>query len=334
MISDKLIYKKLTGEISPEENIEFDKWLAESDENELLFRRMKDVWHDGPFTPRIKGQENTYKIITGKIKDSRAYSQDGKVREIQRRSYPWYRIAVIIILFATVLSVFYLNQSSDEHQQASSSAITTKSNPAGQKTRINLPDGSICWLNSESEIQYQENFSDSARDIYLKGEAYFEVAKNEQKPFRVHTASMTVRAIGTVFNINSFPGGSVETVTLAEGRIAVEFENASYPEVMPGEAVEFNTQTKQSVKLQVDVDRHTCWKDGELVFDEDNLSGIILKMERWYGVEITVHGEIPKDLRFKGRFKNQLLENVLVSMQYGQKFDFRIDGKNVEIMFN
>jgi len=208
-----------------------------------------------------------------------------------------------------------------------------KINPAGQKTRISLPDGSVCWLNSESEISYLPNFVGDKREIHIKGEAYFEVAKDAKKPFDVHTPTMVITALGTAFNVSSFPNSSTETVALIEGKIAVKCENDFYPAVLPGEAVSFNKTSLSSIKKPV-VEDYSEWKDGVLRFDEANYQTILLKLERWYGVNLTVVGTPPSDLRYKAIFKDEILTNILESMKYGHDFEFEIDGKNVKIMFN
>ena len=218
----QLLNIKLTGELNLSEEKEFNNWLTESSENELLFRRMLDVMQKGQFTPRIKGQQTTFKKISRQLDfKERIYEYESYNQPINKWKR-WYRVAAAIIFLLAAISIFYfLIPSPGSEQEIVQAEMILKNNPAGQKTRINLPDGSVCWLNSESEIKFYSNFSDSTRNIYLIGEAYFEVTKDKNRPFKVQAPTMTITALGTAFNISSIPEEGNEIVALIEGRISV-----------------------------------------------------------------------------------------------------------------
>ena len=331
----QLLNIKLTGELNLSEEKEFNNWLTESSENELLFRRMLDIWQKGQFTPRIKGQQATFKKISRQL--------DFKERIFEYESYNqpidkwkrWYRVAVAIIFLLAAISIFYfLIPSPGSEQEIVQAEMILKNNPAGQKTRINLPDGSVCWLNSESEIKFYSNFSDSTRNIYLIGEAYFEVTKDKNRPFKVHAPTMTITALGTAFNISSFPEEENELVALIKGRISVNCKDKFYNEVLPGEAISFNKEKDSSERLEIARNEAIAWKNGIINFNEETYKTIFSKLERWYGVKISITGNPPAHLKYKASFKNELLVNILESIRYGHDFNYKIDGKNVKIMFN
>lgn len=330
----QLLHRRLTGEINQSEELEFQKLMHATPENELLFHRMEDVYLKGVFSPRVKGQKSTFDRLSNQLDFEEGVSYE----TFKRKSRIWrkrYFVVAIFIFLLTTASIFYLSTSeSNVQQEVAKSEMIQKVNPAGQKARINLPDGSVCWLNSESEIQFLSNFSDSSRNIYLRGEAYFEVAKDKNRPFRVHAPSMTITALGTVFNVNSFPDESMEMVTLIEGKISVRCEDTFYGEVLPGVAIGYDKHVNISDKFEVNPIEAIGWKSGVLNFDDETYETVFFKLERWYGVKITTSGHIPVDLKYKASFQNELLTNVLESMRYGEKFDFKIDGKNVEIKFN
>ena len=330
-----LIHKKLSGEISQREINDFKNWLDESPDNKLLFGRLKDAWENTTYEPRVKGQQSTFKRISRQLDFEEDVTPVTNLPGPTGNSRIWYKIAAAIIVLFTISAIAFFNKEYFNRQEAEpTSVFVEKSNPPGQKTRISLPDGSVCWLNSESSISYLSNFSDTTRDIYLKGEGYFEVAKNLDKPFRVHTPTMSVTALGTIFNLTSFPEDQMETVALVEGKISVECTDGNFPEVIPGEAVQFDRNNQSSSKTEVDTDRFVAWKNGELIFDQDNFNSIKTKLERWYGVNITVVGEPSSELKYAAKFRNELLINVLRSMSYGNDFEYMIDGKNIQIMFN
>jgi len=329
---NQLLNNKLTGEINQFEETEFQNWLKESSDNELHYRRMHDAWVNDKRTPWVKGQKSTFERISKQL-DFEENINSNETRVNTTSWKVWHKMTAVIALVLGMTAVFYTTVVLNQPNEMATTEMVHKINPAGQKTRISLPDGSVCWLNSESEISYLPNFVGDKREIHIKGEAYFEVAKDAKKPFDVHTPTMVITALGTAFNVSSFPNSSTETVALIEGKIAVKCENDFYPAVLPGEAVSFNKTSLSSIKKPV-VEDYSEWKDGVLRFDEANYQTILLKLERWYGVNLTVVGTPPSDLRYKAIFKDEILTNILESMKYGHDFEFEIDGKNVKIMFN
>lgn len=332
---DELLNRKLSGELGQTEEEYFQGWLKESPENELHYRRMHDAYLNAQMVPRVRGQNSTFDRISKQLDFEEDIHVDQPI-EIRRTNWRiWYGVAAVFVCLVALSMLFYSKPGTlNTVQQSMYSEMIVKTNPPGQKTRVILPDGSVCWLNSDSEIRYLSNFTNSARDIYLKGEAYFEVAKDKNKAFRVHSPSMTVTALGTIFNINSFRDYGEETVALVEGKISVECKDNFYPEVFPGEIVSYSETSEKSAKSFSDVDEFVGWKNGILKFDEVSFTTIFSKLKRWYGINLTINGTPPSDLKYKAIFKNEMLVNVLESLSYGHEFEYQIDGKNVKIRFN
>ncbi|NJN25102.1 MAG: FecR family protein [Cyclobacteriaceae bacterium] len=328
----QLVDKELTGNISEVEKATLETWRKKSATNERAYRRLHNVWHNAQPSISIKGQKASWEKLSHRID----FSDHPLIEEYKKDPFRFRSLfkyaAAIALAISTFYIIAYFNASPETTVATSQNEWVIKNNPAGQKSGINLPDGSVCWLNSESEIRYLSNFTDSARDIYLVGEAYFEVAKDKSKPFKVSTASMEVVALGTVFNISSFPEDLAETVALVEGKIAVEYKG-EHVEVMPGESVKFDKTRETLEKATIDVQETIAWKNGTLQFNEETYETIFSKLERWYGVNITISGDMPSRLRYKSKFKDESLENVLESIRYGHDFQYELNGKDVEIMF-
>ena len=213
-----------------------------------------------------------------------------------------------------------------------------KSTPKGAKSTITLKDGSTVVLNSESTISYSSNFGDSIREITLVGEAFFEVTKNPNKPFIVKSSNVTTTALGTSFNISSYPECRNVTVSLATGKVKVnqfhaDSQATSYF-LIPGEQIKYQKSTQSFLKSRNKDDEAFLWKDGILSFNQAALPQITQKLERWYGVKIEV-AILPKSLvDYDGIFNNQSMSNVLKAMSFSLNFDYTIEEKNVKIMFN
>lgn len=208
---------------------------------------------------------------------------------------------------------------SDEQAASSAGAETTEikyatnrlSIPRGGEYQLVLPDGSRVWLNSETELSYTVPFGPGERHVNLKGEAYFEIASNKDKPFVVATASQKIEVLGTHFNVSAYTDDQSTVTTLVEGRVKVEYTKGDKsPEVKflkPSDQLVLNTSTFEAEINQVDTDAYTAWKDGRFVFKSETLESMLHKVSRWYDVQVDIKDESLKQIRFTGnipRYKN------------------------------
>jgi transmembrane sensor len=205
-----------------------------------------------------------------------------------------------------------------------------KENPAGQKSQLKLPDGTMVWLNSMSSLSYYEKFSDTLRLICLQGEAFFEVAESEV-PFVVQTGNLETHVLGTAFNIDYYHNDEVR-VSLVSGKALVMNEVGSMV-LDPGEQIQYRSSNQVLIKKPFDMARVAGWKDGVLFFDNADLMDVVNSLERWYGVTITIVGNPSSAWAYQGIFNNQSLEVVLQRLSFSKEFDFLIEDKNVLIKF-
>jgi len=175
--------------------------------------------------------------------------------------------------------------------------------PKGGEFQIQLADGSRVWLNSETELRYPVNFTAEKRRVFLKGEAYFEVAKNAQIPFVVTTsAGIDVKVLGTKFNVASYENDEQVTTTLAEGSVEVGDEKGSV-RLKPEEQALF-CKGDRSLRVQkVDVGMYLAWKDGKFIFEEQSLEQIMKQLQRWYEMSVFYTNEEVKQYTFSGDLK-------------------------------
>jgi transmembrane sensor len=189
------------------------------------------------------------------------------IRQYIYRNWDWWvKIAATFLILIFSISILFNNK---KFIPLPSDAITvTKVNPAGQKLTFKLPDGTIVTLNSESEINYTDGFGDNVRFVNLKGEAYFNVAHNEEKPFIVKTGDIATEVLGTSFNVHAFPDENTMTVAVVEGKVKVIMENeyASHIILEPREKLTINRSTYHSIKTGFDHTAEVGWKDGILFF--------------------------------------------------------------------
>jgi len=189
--------------------------------------------------------------------------------------------------------------------------INIISTPRGGKYQVSLPDGTRVWINAASSLKYPYAFAKNERSVELEGEAYFEVAKDKNRPFRVMTSRQTVEVLGTHFNINSYSDEAYIKTTLVEGRVKVKSASQSIA-LLPGEQSQLvRDNNRISISKQVDLERETAWKNDLFSFDNDDLQTVMRQISRWYDVDIIYKGRITKETYTGEIPRNSRLSEVL-----------------------
>lgn len=187
--------------------------------------------------------------------------------------------------------------------------------PKGAEYHLVLADGSEIWLNSESTLRYFVNDTDAERVVYLQGEAYFKIAKNEKKPFKVISGDHVVKVLGTEFNINAYAGESLIYTTLLEGSVDVGvLDSPGGHQVLSerGRQSAYNPTNKGISIRRVDPRVYTAWKDGYFVFNYSTLREVIHQLSRWYDFDYEADNAILDHYHFSGEFKRfDNLDSVL-----------------------
>ncbi|MCG8311416.1 MAG: FecR family protein, partial [Cytophagales bacterium] len=247
-----------------------------------------------------------------------------------------YKVAATIIIIVAVF--FTIKHVVNRHDTVSDSppiAYIEKKAEKGIKLTVQLPDGSRIKLNSNSKLIYPAVFGNDLREVQLIGEGYFDIAHEKERPFVVKTESLTTTVLGTKFSINAFDKNNTH-VALETGRVKVEevkedARSAKQDPLLlePGYKAIFSNNSLQKSEVNNLLD--FGWKDDILSFDHSSIDEITSKLENWYGVNfiITNKGRINKS--FEGKYKNEILSNVLQSMGYALDFEFEIVGNTVYI---
>lgn len=205
--------------------------------------------------------------------------------------------------------------------------------PVGGQYQLNLPDGTKVWLNAASSLTFPANFNGKERKVALKGEAYFEVAKQVGKTFVVSSVSenrtQDVKVLGTHFNINSYENEDAIKTTLLEGSVQVSAA-AGVKVLRPGQQSLLD-QNKINV-YPVDVSQTVDWKNGDFIFADEGIRSIMRKLERWYDIEVVYQGSIP-ETGFAGEIsRSKKLSEVLKVLETTSAIHFKIEGRRVTVM--
>ena len=194
-----------------------------------------------------------------------------------------------------------------------------------------LSDGTRIWLNSESMVKYPTKFLPGQRKIYLRGEAYLQVAQDSTSPFVIETGKAQIEVLGTSFNLRAYEDEQVIQTTLAEGRVCM-MTGKQRMELVPGEQGCVDAATGNMVKKVVDVRMYTAWKDGRFVFEGQTLEEIMRTLARWYGVDVVFQSDKARDIEFTGNLKRYADFGQIVSMlELACPAKFLISGTTIRI---
>jgi transmembrane sensor len=199
--------------------------------------------------------------------------------------------------------------------------------PAWTRASFSLPDGTIGWLNSNSRIKYSGNFVND-RKVTLTGEAYFDVFKDEKRPFIVNTPEINVKVLGTRFNIASYENEKNVEVVLEEGKL--EFCDNSMKKsytMSPEDLVVYDKTSKDFITEVVQPQKYVSWKDGKLIFRNDPLDVIARRLERWYDIDVEVNACLTEELRLRATFIDEDLEEVLTLLKRSLPIEYKIESR-------
>lgn len=201
--------------------------------------------------------------------------------------------------------------------------------PVGGKFQLNLADGSKVWLNSASSLRFPVFFAGDTREVELKGEAYFEVSKNEDKKFSVRSGNQTVEVLGTHFNINAYSDEPTITTTLIEGAVRVIELNSKKSQILrPGE----QSKVDRDIRIQrKDTQAEVAWKDGYFYFENASIETVMRQLGRWYGITTRYEGKLPEH-HFEGAIATDLTLLEVLEILQKSNIHFRLEGKEVVVM--
>ncbi len=333
-----IITRYLDGTASPEEAGLLLGWLKSNKQNMDLFIEMKDLWgKSGLLNKNDLETELALQRFKNRLESKYRVTNNSRIVYKKLRD-----IAAILII--AILSGILLYTTLSKRAGILQMNFTETIIPFGQKGQVILSDGTKVSLNSGSKIKYPSNFNRNTREVFLEGEAYFEVSHDKNKPFLVHSGKLTVKVLGTSFNIKSYPNEKRIETTLVTGSIKIletnENRNIEVTTLKPNEQAIYNTvsgkisikqfQTdKKEIKLtapqkQFDkkiqseeklipqVETVIMWKEQKLIFVDETLEQMVQKLTRWYGKKVLIESESLKNNKYSGKFiYNETIYQVL-----------------------
>ena len=209
--------------------------------------------------------------------------------------------------------------------------------PYGKRSKITLSEGTTIWLNSGSKLVYPAVFAENKREVYLDGEAIFEVSRNPEKPFIVKSQQYDIEVIGTIFNLNAYSEDKNSSTVLKEGSIKLTRKTKAYLPaenkiVSPGEMITFNRNEEKFQVRQVDPSDYLSWHHGYYIFRSETLGNILTRISRYYSIEIDLKDKQLAGVTFSGRLDlKSSPEEVLNTIKKTTPFNFKEEEQRITI---
>lgn len=349
-INLKLLDKYLKGKCSPEEEKIVINWFESSNLSMDIEKEFYDKWQQAkinPGNPEKWNQvlEDTYDKINmeellGNLEETRneKLKKETKYRPPVRPPVKGNALKgkIKVFLYAAVFAitastVYYQWGRQSVKEKPLAAQEIQKQTQKGQRLLTRLPDGTMVKLNSKSILRFPEKFTDDKREVFLEGEAFFNVTENKEAPFIIKTEKMNIKVLGTSFNIRSYSTEKDKKVAVATGLVQVSNESGKVLYVKPDSMAVFSTLDRALNIITYDRNKELGWKDNVLYFNKTKFDEVFKKLEEWYGVTIHLKEKVDLQERFSAEFNDESLKNVLQNIELTSDLHFQIKGKKVYV---
>lgn len=333
------------------------EWIIEHPEKARAVQHARSLFYtlNGNISAEVfhRDHEVFKNALTMKVQERTSPANDlslNRKRNLIRRLW----IGAASLAACSLIAIGLFLSGTDQSKLPAKKPILSYSTPMGEKKTVRLPDGSVITLNGGSHIQLHKGFNVSNRELSLVGEGYFVVVHNAAKPFLVHTAKITIKDVGTEFNVKAYLNDKMTEASLIKGLIEItikghnQFSAKSDPIILsPNKKFIFNNNNPVSahepgilkpvftVKNTTTTEDHsvaeTDWTQNKLTFVDEPLSEIAPQMERWYGVKVVIANQALNDLHFTATFDHGDIIQVLKALKLSGNFNYRKEGNMINI---
>lgn len=341
MIEQDLFERFIKGECTPEESETVIQWLTSPENKEPARLMMQRHWNRELDTADDRDWNQLLKKTKDKIFNDELHNSATEDKTLKKTRTLQMAATWLFLALASSAIIFLLLRDSHTKENFSEALTFAKEeveSSSGQIVLKVLPDGTKVWLNSKSKLKYPPVFGD-IRAVELEGEAFFDVVEDPQRPFTVDAGELTIRVLGTAFNVKSYPGDPFIATTLVRGKVIVEHDATPDKvkenlELKPNEQAIFSHASEALTRSQVEAAKYTSWTDGKLVFEDAPVYDVLNSLERWYGVIIHVEDDSSMSCALTARIDKEPLGETLELLKSITGVSYRISGNEVFIEGN
>jgi transmembrane sensor len=296
------------------------EWIQRSAENERYYNQLRNIW-DASDKQTEKDEINT------------GYALERISARIMKASPKkiiwlyWQKFAAVLIIPLALGFLIWIYLNSQKIESADNGIYNEVYTTFGTRSSLQLSDSTIVFLNSGSSLRFPVKFNGKTRQVFLKGEAYFEVKSDVSSPFIVNTPSLKIKATGTKFNVQEYNTNPVIEVTLVSGKVSVSesgntAKKQAISELSPKQHLVYNRETRIKTISNVDTYKYISWKDGKLIFRNDTLPLVLNKLSMIFNVDFELQGEVLRSYRYRATFQEESLEEILKLLKLSAPIDY------------
>ncbi|SFE80562.1 FecR family protein [Chitinophaga sp. CF118] len=337
MISEELFTtlaaRKLAGEATAEEQQELDAMLQQHAVLRERYLILQQYFTESAY----HNTSDTEQALTRTLSRIHASGNDIPVKRIRFTAvWKWAGVAAAVLLIAGIGFTYRFTTTVKQEALADTAQWLNRQNGKATKAIIELADGSKIWLNADSKLTYPEVFNNNIREVYLEGEAFFDVASNPERPFIIHLAKGNVQVLGTSFNIRAYNNEPIQT-SVKTGKVAfipAYDGSGKKPDtiyITPDEKVIYELKSESIKKEATYAEDDKAWTEGRLVFRNMTLEEISFELERAFGKKVTFMEDAPRHYRLTGNFQNNNLQDIMYYLARSKAFHYDITDSTLVI---
>lgn len=327
-----LVTRKLAGAATPAELAELDALLEQYPVLKEKYHHLHHYFED-PLHLSAENTEQALQRTLSKIKQQ----QTTNIHPMgPKRSGRWKWVAAVAAAILLPVGALWFFNATRQTPDAGREQWVKRSNGKATRSFIELADGSKIWLNAESMITYPEKFRGDSREIFLEGEAFFDVATNAKRPFIIHLKKGTIKVLGTSFNIRAYENEPVQTAVVT-GKVAFipRYEGTKKISdtilVTPDVKVTYTASSGTLIKGNTIGSEDKAWTEGRLIFRNATLEEIGASLQRNFNKRVEFEANAPKQYRLTGAFHNNSLEDIMYYLSKSKAFHYRITDSTLVI---
>jgi ferric-dicitrate binding protein FerR (iron transport regulator) len=334
----ELLTRKMAGEATAAEIKELEQYLGTSANAQDIKEIIEDIWQS---PSQEENADIFYKRHMEEHSAEFGWAGPAPGKRISLSSSPlkfYLRIAGVLAGLTVAGYLMFRLTNPNIPKKARPSEITAAK---GVRKMIHLPDGTTVWLNADSRLVYDLHMHEQeSRTVSLTGEAFFDVAPDKDRPFIIQTSQISIRVLGTSFNVNAYPNSGRCETTLLSGAIELSINNRPQQKIILKPSEKFALLEGGAARIKdikpIAIDNHnylreTSWKDNRLVFDSETFDQLKTRLERWYNVNIEIQGEKISNYRFTGIFTTETIDQALTAMKLIKPFNYKINNHEIII---
>lgn len=333
------------------------QWLETVPDRAVFLEKLKTAWNDYDKVKDLTSAniDKDWEYILNHIRSGHRVIEEHEQTGWGRN---WLYAAAAVLFIVTLSGGYFWGRKNTSVAGKREVVFNQIIVPRGEKSQLILSDGTKVWVNAGSKLKFPDRFEDNAREVWLEGEAFFDVARDKNRPFFVRTSEINIKVHGTKFNVKAYSEEGIIETTLVEGLVSLERKTKSSKEgnevflepshkaiYLKNKATLVTEEVKREVEeplkpekiiisKPVEVEVVTSWKDGKLIFEDETLESVARKLERRYDVVINIEDDSMKMIKYSGVLKNISAEQAMKAIQVTSQFRFEVKGNKINIFKN